>query len=100
MPRLGPHAELVARRPGFVKAKLSTAPTKPCVLHGVSEVLRIIVRWRPVDVLEINRGAAGHGVLRIVRGGCVADGHADIPRIAVDEPVDEDNNLIRGRAVA
>jgi hypothetical protein len=54
MPWLGPHAELVACRPGFVKAKLTAAPAKPRVFHGVFEVLRMIVRWRPVDVLEVN----------------------------------------------
>jgi hypothetical protein len=95
VPWLSPHAELIAFGPGLVKAILAAVLAKPCVFYCVLEIFRIIGRRRSVDVLEVDRCFAGNGVLRIVRRRCVANGLGDIPAVAVDKPVDEDDSLIR-----
>ena len=100
VPRLGPHAELVARRPGLVEPEPSCVLPQPGVLRGVCEVARVGVGRRPVDVLEVDGRLACDGVLRVARWRGVPDSLPDVALVAGDQPADEDGNLVSRRSVA
>jgi hypothetical protein len=100
VPWLGSHAVFISFRPGLVKAEFFSVLTQPRVLYRISKAFQVVAGWRSVDVPEVDGGLAGNGVLRIPRRRCVTYRFGDIPSIDADEPVDEDNDLIRGRAIA
>src|SRR5580693_1287048 len=100
VPGLGPHAVFISFRPGLVKAEFVPVLTQPRVLYRIFKAFEVVAGWRSVDVPEVDGGLTRNGVLRIPRRRCVTYRLGDIPSVGADQPVDEDNDLIRGRAIA